>query len=554
MGRPGVLLLAAALLSADGRGGSGTPRPDCATGRVDSRDLLALHDYWRETGGVRAASGAARDVDVDDVAVLEDAGDLVARRNPFDLDGAALRFSPRGAGAYEVARLALSLDAPGATLGLGSDDARVVDLPFAFPFYGARYTQVFVHADGNLTFAAPDAGPAERSMGRLLGGPPRIAAFFADLDPSRGGSVTARLGPDRAVFSWSGVPGGAQINRNSFQATLLPGGDVDLVYGGEMQTREAIIGLSPGSNAALTAMDLSSARPSSFSGAAAERFSETEKLDLASTIRRFFRGHPDLFEQVVVYTTRPLNPLGGTLAFEINVKNEVQGIGLDRRDDSAAWGSAGRLESVVFMDAVDPYLEVDGFEILGHEVAHRWLAHLRFKDPAGASSGALLGRGGVHWSFFFDTDASVMEGNDIADAGGGRFQTVDFTRRYSPLDQYAMGLRGPEEVPPFFYVEGADNFRPNRPYKFSSSPEAGVSFTGLRRSVRIEDVVAAMGPRIPDAAHAPRFSRVAFVLVSDATAPATPARTAGMARIRARFEGLFREATDGRGRVDTSLP
>jgi hypothetical protein len=391
-------------------------------------------------------------------------------------------------------------------------------------------------------------------MGRFLSGPPRVAAFFADLDPSRGGAVAARLGPARAVFSWTGVPGGAQINRNSFQVALLPGGEIDLVYGSEMQSREAIVGLSPGAAATLTAVDLSAARPSSVSGAAVERFSETERLDLASTVRRFYLGHPDLFEQVVVYTTRSLNPLGGSLAFEINVKNEVRGIGLDLRDDSAAWGSGGRLESVVFMDVVDPYLDVGGFEILGHEVAHRWLAHLRFDDPSGAGSGALLGRGGVHWSFFLDSDASVMEGNEIADAGGGRFQTVDFARRYSPLDQYAMGLRAPDEVPDFFFVEGADNFRPNRPYKFSSSPEAGVSFTGLRRTVRMRDVVAAMGPRVPEAAHAPRSSRLAFVLVADAAAPATSTRSAGLGRIRSRFEALFREATEGRGSVETSLP
>src|SRR5206468_7352841 len=139
----------------------------------------------------------------------------------------------------------------------------------------------------------------------------------------------------------------------------------------------------------------------------------------------------------------------------------------------------------------------------GHEVAHRWLAHFRFRAPSSASSGALLGRGNVHWSFFLDTDASVMEGNQIADLGGGRFETVDFTRRYSPLDLYAMGLRSPEEVPPFFYVEGADNFRPNRTYAVSTAPEAGVTFTGVKRTVRIEDVLAAMGPRVPDVGHAP---------------------------------------------------
>jgi hypothetical protein len=236
------------------------------------------------------------------------------------------------------------------------------------------------------------------------------------------------------------------------------------------------------------------------------------------------------------------------------VQNHVQGIGLDSLDDSAAWGSGGRLESVVFMDLVDPYLGVDGVEILGHEVAHRWLAHFRFKDASGTSSPALLGRGNVHWSFFLDTSASVMEGNQIADLGGGRFETVDFTRGYSPLDLYAMGLRGPEEVPPFFYVEGADNFRPNRAYKVSPAPEAGVTFTGVRRTVRMEDVLAAMGARVPDAAHAPRSSRLAFILVSDASAPATSTRVAGVARIRTHLEELFRAATGGRATLDTSLP
>jgi hypothetical protein len=109
-------------------------------------------------------------------------------------------------------------------------------------------------------------------------------------------------------------------------------------------------------------------------------------------------------------------------------------------------------------------------------------------------------------------------------------------------------------VPPFFYVEGADNFRPNRTYKVSTAPEAGVSFTGVRRPVRMEDVLAAMGPRVPDAAHAPRSSRLAFILVSDASAPATPTRVAGVARIRTRLEDLFRAATGGRAAVQTSLP
>jgi hypothetical protein len=535
-----LLLLAPASAAAMGEG-------PCGTEADGSRHLLALHRYRRQAAALGDVPSAPPDRDQDHVAVLQDRGDLVVRKNPFDLDGAALRFAPNRAGGYDVALLALALEPPGPSLRLGDDEAREVELPFAFPFYGTRYTRVFVHADGSLTFGAADAGPGERGMARFLSGPPRVAPFFADLDPSRGGSVSVRLSADRVAIAWSGVPGRGQINRNSFQATLLAGGELELVYGTEMQTREAIVGLSPGGT-------FSAARPTGSTGALLERFSETERLDLVSAVRRFYTGHPDFFQQVVVYTGRPLNPLGGSLAFEVNVKNEARGIGLDLVDDAAQWGSAGRLESVVFMDSIDPYLEVDGFEILGHEVGHRWLARLRFRDTAGAQSPALLGRGGVHWSFFLDADASLVDGNDIVDRGGGRFESVDIARRFSPLDQYAMGLRLPAEVPPFFYVEAADDFRPNRPYRSSSAPEAGVSFTGLRRDVRIEDVVAAMGPRVPDATRAPRLLRQAYVLVADERAPATAARLRAVARIRSRFEAFYRDATDGRGVVDSTLP
>jgi hypothetical protein len=375
---------------------------------------------------------------------------------------------------------------------------------------------------------------------------------MAPLDPGRSGTVSADLGPGRAVFSWTGVPGSGQINRNSFQVVLYASGVVEVVFG-EMQTREAVVGLSPGRTSSFTALDLSAGGGGP--GAVVERFSDSEKVDLVSVSRRFLATHADEFEQLVVYTTRPLNPLPGSLAFEVNVRNDVRGIGLaSDLDESAAWGSSGTLASVAYMDTIDQYLEVDGFEILGHEVGHRWLARLLFRDGRGRSSTALLGRGLVHWSFFFDTQASVMEGNAIADRGAGRFETVDITRGYSALDQYAMGLRAPEEVPPFFYVEDPDNFRPNRAFRFSSTPEVGIAFTGTRRDVRIEDVIAALGPRAPDAARAPRLLRQAFVLVADEAAPATEVRRAALARIRARFGPYYRQATDGRGAADSTLP
>jgi len=537
----------------------GDERLLCGTRRDASRQTLALHRYFEGARVLRSLQRRTQvpdltspaDRDVAHVAVLEDRGDLVARRNPLDLEATALRFFPNAFGGYDVFPRGPEREPAGEPLGVATGSAALVDLPFAFPFFGRREFRVFVHADGALTFGQAGLGSLP-GLPDFLAGPPRVAAFFTRLDPSRGGSVTARLTPDRAVFEWRDVPGAGQINRNSFQVVLDRSGEIDLVLA-TLETREGVVGLSPGGAHDVTAADLSTFEPRGARGALAEVFSETEKVDLVAVARRFYRSHPDLFEQLVVYTTRPLNPQPGTLAFELNVKNEILGIGLDTNDDALLYGSASALRSIAYMDTIDPYLEVDGFEILGHEVGHRWLARLLFRKDGGANA-SLLGRGAVHWSFFADTDASVLEGNDLEERGPGRFETVEIATGYSPLDQYAMGLRAASETGPTFYVEAPDDFRPNRGYKASSGPEPGVSFTGVKREVLIADVIAALGPRVPPAEAAPRLLRQAFVLVADAAAPATDVRLRALARIRARFEPWYREATGGRGMVDSTLP
>src|SRR4030095_14704755 len=107
---------------------------------------------------------------------------------------------------------------------------------------------------------------------------------------------------------------------------------------------------------------------------------------------------------------------------------------------------------------------------------------MEFRE-GGGNSQELLGRDQAHWSFFFDSDASNMEGNDIQDLGGGAFRTVGAVSRYSALDQYAMGLRAASDVPPMFVVTrvmtdlGADD-----------APRIGVDIRGTRKDVRIEDI------------------------------------------------------------------
>jgi len=235
----------------------------------------------------------------------------------------------------------------------------------------------------------------------------------------------------------------------------------------------------------------------------------------------------------------------------------VQGIGQDIYDLSSFYGSAGKLRSVVVMDTLtkfpdDPNTVFLGanntLSVMGQEVGHRWLAYMQFRDHAGATSNALLGRDLEHWSFFFNSDASVMEGNQIQDLGGGQFRTIDAVKRYSALDQYAMGLLGAGDVPPFFYVEN-----PNASQTAASAPQIGVTFTGTRRDVLISDVVAVEGPRIPAVANSSRVHRQAFLYIVGNGRTVDPAQVAKLDKIRQQWTAFFLVATDGRMTAVTTL-
>jgi hypothetical protein len=139
--------------------------------------------------------------------VLRDAGDLIQPPNPFDLAGAGLRFSRVGTG-YQVARAdAAFRPTLGTRLTLDDDDSAAINVPFAFPFYAGSHGRAFVNSDGNITFDEEDRASTERNVSRVLTGPPRVAPFFADLDPSVGGRVYVHGAGDAFTVTWCAVRG-----------------------------------------------------------------------------------------------------------------------------------------------------------------------------------------------------------------------------------------------------------------------------------------------------------------------------------------------------------
>ena len=173
------------------------------------------------------AGGSAAPTDVGDVAVIEDDGTVLTEVNPFDQSSRAVRFEPGDQGTYRVIASSSTYEpSAGTTLTLGDDDSAEVQLGFSFTFYGISYDRIEVNSDGNLTFLTADKESTPRDLARFLTGPPRLAPFFADLNPDPGagggGTISYRPIADGIVFTWDHV---LQYNSssivNSFNARLF---------------------------------------------------------------------------------------------------------------------------------------------------------------------------------------------------------------------------------------------------------------------------------------------------------------------------------------------
>ncbi len=396
-------------------------------------------------------------------------------------------------------------------------------------------------------------------MGRFTGGPPRIAGLFDDLDPSvsrNGVYVLSDAG--RFIVSWVAVPefsdtGGGALH--TFQIRLYPDGRVELAYSGNPFATTAVVGIAPGGSKGPTSVIsfVNTPQGQEFAGAIAERFSSALELDIMAAIQKFYQNHEDAYDYVVLFNKLGIPDSPGSVASERTARTHWTGNGDEPIDVGAWYGSPARLASVINMGPLSQYPDdLNGsmvvrpedtpLSILAHEAGHLFLAFASVPDPRAPYGRPMLGGGGVHWSFNFNSDASLVEGNRIQDSGSGvspRFLTTGSAKGYSPLDQYLMGFRAADDVPPshdLFFVTGS-------PYPNSRLPRTGVGFNGERRNVFMDELIDAVGRRTPDHTMAQRRFRFAFILLVKTGEQISDADQQKLNNFRAAFETYYQAAS-----------
>ncbi|MEM9077708.1 MAG: choice-of-anchor D domain-containing protein [Bacteroidota bacterium] len=131
---------------------------------------------------------------------------------------------------------AFGLDLTGFLIdGAGFGDGTVsLALPFPFEFYGIQYEQLFVNANGLLSFQPPTTPTFINGQIPVNDGSNNIIApLWTDLEPQNGGSVHILGFTDAVIIQWTNAPTfttGADTGTVTFQIILFDDGTIDVYY------------------------------------------------------------------------------------------------------------------------------------------------------------------------------------------------------------------------------------------------------------------------------------------------------------------------------------
>jgi subtilase family serine protease/flagellar hook assembly protein FlgD len=275
--------------------------------------------------------------------------------------------------------------------------------------------------------------------------------------------------------------------------------------------------------------------------------------------RAFYASHRDAYDFLIVFPTFAYDLSDSATGAEMLglhsfVRNDITGIGQQVGDLGPSFGSAAQLKGYIDINSLVPGVVDSSFDTalgaIAHESAHQWSGRASFIDPGtGAPSLALLGQDQAHWSFFLDSNASVLYGSRWQPSGPGSFSAIESMRRYSALDLYLMGFLAPSEVAPLTLIRPAVTAHAAT----DLPPPDGTAVQGTAQTVTIDQLIQAMGPRNPSISGAQATFRAAFALLVGPGQKATPEQIALVDSLRREWANRFFFMTQGRAVMETDL-
>lgn len=223
----------------------------------------------------------------------------------------------------------------------------------------------------------------------------------------------------------------------------------------------------------------------------------------ASVLRTLYDHFADdyTFVAVIEQVNSPKDP------FFLAVRNSISGLGLAMLDRGATYGSAAELEGIIHYPRQSDFDLAETDDI--HEIAHRWISYAT--QPS-------LAPGRPHWPLS-SIAYGIMGWQDPVtnealpfpfqitrqQDGTHALSATDTPRSFNDLELYFMGLLPADSVRTHFVFANQ-----NQRAQVRSN---GILVGGVD-SIRVGDIVARDGERVPPAAAAPREFSIATVVLS----------------------------------------
>lgn len=226
--------------------------------------------------------------------------------------------------------------------------------------------------------------------------------------------------------------------------------------------------------------------------------------DFRPLVAKLYQTLPDQFDflDLVFDGVHPEN------RYHMGVRNDVSGIGLTQFNNSAQYGSAGRLKGISVFP-INGYF--DGAEVAhSHELGHQWINFLKQ---------AKLATGKPHWPYStvasgtmgFSLPGSLAGGNygcELTPVASGLQATPrSDVKVFKDLDLYLMGLLPPSSVATQYVFKDQN--------AAASTPCSGVIPYAQFDAVSINDIIASDGARSPAYPNAQKDFKLAVLVVSD---------------------------------------
>ncbi|WP_420322524.1 hypothetical protein [Flagellimonas sp.] len=227
--------------------------------------------------------------------------------------------------------------------------------------------------------------------------------------------------------------------------------------------------------------------------------------DMKLVTNKVYEYFNDDFDFIIILNVEASQPDNLYYGLSTPAQNDIEGLGRNIWDNTAAFGSAGKLKTVIHMPRVE-YIRNGPFL---HEIQHYWTNHGLIPTTVGghwgySSAGGQLGG----FDEIEDLGNNTYRGKMEGEVGFGTVANGGNSVPYSNLELYAMGLIGPDELESVLVAENPE-----------STSEIGVFTADAITTHTAADIIAENGNRVPSHENAQTEFKALVVVVSKGTVP-----------------------------------